>query len=632
MPTWVATVTDNFTRADSTTVGNGWTPFNAVTNWKIASNKLVFTSDGPNDYVAKMLTRPSSETTGVDERVVITRVLGAQPYHSAIALRVQTIAGQHFGDYYLVQYEETTGIVQVYAVTNGGSVIGLTLTGSASGVQTAGHTYTLDATAVGVNPTVITITATDTTSGAFSSSYSVSNSEATLQVSGLAGVSANIGSTVGNNIAYSIVSVYNDTTSPTLAIGSLTATPGATTIALSTGAASGGTAPYTYKFYRSATSGSLGTLVSTGSVTTYTDTPPDGAIYYYTATVTDNVAAVATGAQISSQRTTGTTLAIGALTATAGINTIALSVVAPSGGTGSYTIKFYRSLTSQSGKGTQISSGTVTTYTDTPPDGKVYYYRADVTDAAAANVVSAQKPGQLAPNYLLCSLGDSITNGTGASVQANGYAYQLATIVARLLSPATVSSSVFGVGGSQSQDWITGQPNLANAITQFKTAASAAASGTKVYVTIMLGTNDSRNAITPAQYKINITNTIAAIRGATIVGLTGIFLLKASWVDPSVSGASSSGYTDASNGVLYSFFPQLDSLANGTTVFTSTERPYNLTSSTPTLLADGIHPNDTGHLGVANEVSIVIANQISGLTVTVPASPIPNGSRFFSNT
>lgn len=140
--------------------------------WSVVSSALQATTGA--SYGASFLQRPSSENRQ-DQRLVVT-------FTAAAAHNVLTVLRWiNSSNFYIVEMN-AAGNVQLYKVAGGT----LTQLGANQAFTlTAGHTYTLDASATGVTPTTITATLTDaTTSTALVSNYSQTDSTAALQTTG----------------------------------------------------------------------------------------------------------------------------------------------------------------------------------------------------------------------------------------------------------------------------------------------------------------------------------------------------------------------------------------------------------------------------------------------------------------
>lgn len=222
-----------------------------------------------------------------------------------------------------------------------------------------------------------------------------------------------------------------------LAAGSASGTAGSTTASVSVAAASGGTGPYTYQWYRSTSGGftpGAGNVVAGATNRTLGDTGlTNGVTYYYKNVVTDHVGTTATSNQVS---VTPAALASGtASTGSSGSGTASVSVTAPSGGTPPYTYQWYRSTTSgfTPGAGTAVPGATSPTLNDTGlSNGTTYYYVCAATDGAGATADSNQTPATPTSSTLASGTASLTSTGTGtvsvASTAASGgggaYTYQ----------------------------------------------------------------------------------------------------------------------------------------------------------------------------------------------------------------
>ena len=500
MPTWTPTVTDTFVRANSASVGNGWTPYSG-TNWSIASNQALFTFSSGTTYANQQLLRAGSETPTPQARVVFRTpaLLAGQQNASTnwgVALRTQAN-----GDSYFFQFSGA-GSINVFKVIAG---VATQIAGAGGSFATvAGHVYECDF-------------------------YVDGNGTSTTTVS----------------------STINDITGATTPFPQVTATDA--TASLIAGGQSG-----------------LSVNLSSGTI------PYAQAIVY-------------TGGALAST-----------LTVVDNPNTVVLSQAAASG-TPPYTFSWYRSSTSQAAVGTLLgSTGATASYTDTPPDGAIYYYRGKVVDNAAATITTTQIPGQKQPNFIIGCIGDSITNGTGASVIANCAANVLPAILARILGNTKVTTSKNGVDGTKASDWLTGSANLNAALAAINTAASGQPAGSKTYVSIMLGTNESRisDQITPATYKTNMANVVAGIKAAALPNFAGIILQKPPYINPYINPGSICN--ENSDALVQQYHAQIDALADGSTVFAGNTYAFQyFADNFATVLFDGLHPNDAGHQGLA---------------------------------
>lgn len=181
-----------------------------------------------------------------------------------------------------------------------------------------------------------------------------------------------------------------------LSAGQATTTSAGSTIAtVIVTVATGGTAPYTYQWYRSTSSGFVpggGNIVGGATSRTLNDTGlSNGTTYYYKNVVTDNAAATATSNQTSA---TPTALSNGTAVVSQAVNTTAnLTLSDALGGTPPYTYQWYRSTSSgfTPGAGNIIVGATSQTLNDTGlTNGTTYYYKNVVTDNAANTATSVE--------------------------------------------------------------------------------------------------------------------------------------------------------------------------------------------------------------------------------------------------
>ena len=180
-----------------------------------------------------------------------------------------------------------------------------------------------------------------------------------------------------------------------LAAGAVTAGSIGTTTASATATdATGGTAPYSYQWYRSTASGTLGSAVSGQTTRSLSDTGLTASTtYYYTLKYTDS--ATPTAGTVSSNQvsltTAGTALAAGAVTAgSTGTTTASATATDATGGTAPYSYQWYRS-TASGTLGSAVSGQTSRTLADSGLTASTtYFYTLRYTDATAAHVDSTQ--------------------------------------------------------------------------------------------------------------------------------------------------------------------------------------------------------------------------------------------------
>lgn len=187
---WSAVVTDNFTRANTsvggagttTGAGNNWTDvFGGV--WNIASNKLHGSINNHN--IVAWLTRPSGEAalnTRIADTFVNTNAGNMAEVGLVLRQQVGNITLNYLARYLPVQ-SGATPVISIFLYNNGGTQLAvsgtLSLTNAAS--------YTLDFSAVGTNPTVLTLVLFDNT-GAQVANITANDSTSGLQVAGTPGL------------------------------------------------------------------------------------------------------------------------------------------------------------------------------------------------------------------------------------------------------------------------------------------------------------------------------------------------------------------------------------------------------------------------------------------------------------
>ena len=304
----------------------------------------------------------------------------------------------------------------------------------------------------------------------------------------------------------------------------------------------------------------------------------------------------------------------------------------PSGGTGPYSIRWYRggnnftppTTIDGSGSGTGTYIGNSFEQVDAnPPAGVSNWslsYRAVCFDSVSPTgvlspVINTNSPtakSHAVPFWI----GDSITYGYATST--NGWnksptAYTEAflntdaTISAACTMPISGSASNYGIPGITSAGMVANIPFLIG-----KSRLIGA-----TFVGIMLGTNDSKNSVaTPAaQYQSNIQAIVAALK--SVRPDMRIVLNKPIWFKPDTGYGSD--FSTASLSRLSQYNSMLDQLADGTNIVvggltasneiqgcgwsgtTGASNAANATTAYPpapaggkSYLVDGLHPYDGG--------------------------------------
>lgn len=239
------------------------------------------------------------------------------------------------------------------------------------------------------------------------------------------------------------------TTGSSLASGSITVNSYTnTTASLTVGAASGGTSPYTYQWYRSTSSGFTpggGNIVSGATSTTLNDTGlSENTTYYYKCVVTDNVSATATSSEQSVTTyygVTNTNLYFSPLNSESlgGSGTLQSNNVLPSStkvqwnSRGAY-LKFKAVLT---GTGSvQILLDTTTQNGITTNAAEIgYYYTMTTSDYSASSTAPA--------SYKLVYSASTVTQTIGSSLPAGTYEFFV------YLKGSALDSTTYSTGGGE---------------------------------------------------------------------------------------------------------------------------------------------------------------------------------------
>lgn len=274
---------DNFNRADTAyaanpgTVANGWTQLVAST-WKISSNAAV-SANAAGNYKSAFLVQDAGAGLPTVKLRVTSTAWGGSGYLMPLG-----------------HYNGSTGDAIYGGVTHNYMIIWQVVGGvqsdlcaSAAPALTSGHSYIAELEIVQTNATTTTCTLKvfDTADPATAiATVTGTTTAASLQTT--AGT-LKYGMTALNGWGFDTYEIY----APALVSGttSLTSTS-ATTITLGTTAATGGTSPYTYQWYRSTTSGftpAAGNALAGKTATTCADaTATRGVMYYYKVVATDS--------------------------------------------------------------------------------------------------------------------------------------------------------------------------------------------------------------------------------------------------------------------------------------------------------------------------------------------------------
>lgn len=216
---WYQTTNDNFTRANQTGLGNGWTI--AGSGWSIASNQAVIANIS-SPWSNAIAVRPTSENS-LNSRIVVT-------------LPPPTTGGGSYYSYHRYQSAgtgyacglDTNGGIEIFNIT-GGALTQISVNQGLSPAYNSAHTYSCDSSVTGTSPTTLTVTVTDVTTSTVVATKTVTDSTAGLQTIGQTGLFSYLPS--ATSLAYSSFTNYTDVASA----GATTYTfTGATTGVIST--------------------------------------------------------------------------------------------------------------------------------------------------------------------------------------------------------------------------------------------------------------------------------------------------------------------------------------------------------------------------------------------------------------
>lgn len=272
-------------------------------------------------------------------------------------------------------------------------------------------------------------------------------------------------------------------------------------------------------------------------------------------------------------------------------SSITVTTSGTSGGTGSRTVQWMRSLSPTSGF-SNLSGATTDTWTDTTPTvGVTYFYKLVVTDSLAATGTSNYAVGrtaQTAPGIVargtikIGAIGTSITAGLGVTTAP------VATLKTLLENDGyTVTVVNRGLTSSSTADWLSGGSAANAALAAF----TGAGMGAGDYVQVELGANDGANGISAATYDSNLADIIGWITGAGYKAVLHYTTWFAGITPP---------YDDAANAITVLYQAKIDARVNGTTVLQGDRGAFLLFAHDPSLLqGDGTHPDDGGAAALA---------------------------------
>jgi len=158
--TWSQVFTDNFNRADSSTIGNNWNDPDKV--GKISSNTLTITTPAGGTGLDVRVSRPASEAS-LNQRIEATFTM---PEKDGLAHGVfvrgksLVIAGQEIYPVLLVNARHTGALSTVLSYKGGGGTYAFT-SGTGGFTPVSGHSYTLAVQITNNFPSLLTATLTD---------------------------------------------------------------------------------------------------------------------------------------------------------------------------------------------------------------------------------------------------------------------------------------------------------------------------------------------------------------------------------------------------------------------------------------------------------------------------------------
>ncbi|MBP9711906.1 MAG: peptidoglycan-binding protein [Candidatus Pacebacteria bacterium] len=189
--TWHANFTDNFNRADNTSMGNSWDE--GPGTHSISSNRLLLNTAG-NPWVEGITMRPGGESS-VDQRMTLEIPAGVDISGSALWTSLRTHSK---GTEYLLGTDHSA---VRFGKSVGGS-LGFLSDSVAYSSYDSSHGYLIDVSVVGTSPTTLTIIVTDQNTSTVVASETMTDSTAELQSAGSAGFFTVGSITLDNVIVY----------------------------------------------------------------------------------------------------------------------------------------------------------------------------------------------------------------------------------------------------------------------------------------------------------------------------------------------------------------------------------------------------------------------------------------------
>lgn len=179
------------------------------------------------------------------------------------------------------------------------------------------------------------------------------------------------------------------------------------------------------------------------------------------------------------------------------------------------------------------------------------------------------------------AIGDSITAGTGASILTNCYVYQTSKQLRQNGKPHHLIDS--GIGGLRSDQILA----------RYKYNGGRCDPD---LVTIMVGTNDCEQSVSTATFQTYLQNLIDDVRMNKKVGKCQIVLCSIVWTNDTANA----------NVPAFNTIIQQVATSKGCT-FVDTHSAYSDTAHQ----FDNVHPNDSGHLAIANILTPLLNTLLS---------------------
>ena len=300
--------------------------------------------------------------------------------------------------------------------------------------------------------------------------------------------------------------------------------------------------------------------------------------------------AASSGATTGGQGSAVLTYATAGAAVTNGDNTyVALATEPPPTGTGPFTYRWYRSLTS----GFTATSGTSVSTNIAPAlglsDQQTYYFKCIATDSTAAT----QTSNQIAAALLIAPLkvgfiGDSITAGFGQTTSA---VQIFASQIQSQYGPRMVTAVNRGYGGAETNDW---QPGGSSGY--YSAATSGFGSPTACpYVMVMLGTNDaSANGLTQTHVSATQYQTqLLGIVNPLVTAGYKVILNAPPYLQPYTYGPNQ--WDEASLDLIKQYIAVMDGVCNGTTILKGDRLAYQYFATHQLEINDGTHPTQQGY-------------------------------------